>query len=147
MTLFDLRVLCLLWCIKYQNETAITRPIDQKGGDVAQLVQRRTGTPLAQVRFPSAAKDFSPRVAFQYRLFYGVCTPPCATVCINICAHVKNCEINVKVRWIMETLKHLICTIGWVVPFAAGFPRESNTNFPWEKSQWGNTAVNFYFFF
>ena len=31
-------------------------------GDVAQLSQRRTGTPLRQVRFPGAAKDFSPGV-------------------------------------------------------------------------------------
>ena len=30
------------------------------GGDVAQLVERRTGTPLAQVQFLSAARDFSP---------------------------------------------------------------------------------------
>ena len=34
-------------------------------GDVAQLVERRTGTPLRQVRFPCAARDFSPEVSFQ----------------------------------------------------------------------------------
>ena len=34
------------------------------GGDVAQLVERRTGTLLRQVRFPGAAKDFCPRVNF-----------------------------------------------------------------------------------
>ena len=38
------------------------------GGDVAQLAERRTGTPLRQVRFPGAARDFSPRVNFQSRL-------------------------------------------------------------------------------
>ena len=32
------------------------------GGDVAQLVERRTGTPPTQVRFPGAARDFSPRL-------------------------------------------------------------------------------------
>ena len=32
------------------------------GGDVAQLVERQTGTPLMQVQFPVAAKYFSPRV-------------------------------------------------------------------------------------
>ena len=31
-----------------------------RGGDVAQLVERRTGTPLTPVRFPGAARDFSP---------------------------------------------------------------------------------------
>ena len=33
--------------------------------DVAQLVEHWTGTPLTQVRFPGAARDFSPRVNFQ----------------------------------------------------------------------------------
>ena len=48
------------------------------GRDVAQLVQRRTGTPLRQVRFPGATRDFSPRASFEYRLSYGVRT---ALVC------------------------------------------------------------------
>ena len=52
-------------------------------GDVAQLVKCRTGTLLTQVRFPSAARDFSPKVNFQCRLSYGVRTPPCAIACIN----------------------------------------------------------------
>ena len=33
-------------------------------GDVAQLVKRRTGTPLGQVRFNGVAKDFSPESTF-----------------------------------------------------------------------------------
>ena len=37
---------------------------------VAQLVKRRTGTPLTQVRFPVAAGDFPPGVNFQCRLCY-----------------------------------------------------------------------------
>ena len=46
-----------------------------QGGDVAQLVEHRTGTSLTQVRFPGAARDFSPKVNFQCRLSYGVRTP------------------------------------------------------------------------
>ena len=48
------------------------------GGDVAQLVERRTGTPLTQVRFPATARDFPPKVNFQCRLSH-VCpyTPVC----------------------------------------------------------------------
>ena len=84
-------------------------------GDVAQLTERRTGTPLTQVRFPGPSRDFSPRVNFQCRLFwYGVSTPPCAVACINICAHVNDPLVHVRVRWIMETLKHPACTVGWV---------------------------------
>ena len=45
-------------------------------GDVAQLVERWTGTLLTQVQFPDAAVDFSPRVNFQCRLSYGVHTTP-----------------------------------------------------------------------
>ena len=86
----------------------------EKGGDVVQLVQRRTDTPLTQVRFPGAARDFSLRVIFQHRLFFGVRTPPCTIACIYICAHVKDPVVHVRVLWIMKTLKHPACTVGWV---------------------------------
>ena len=85
-----------------------------RDGDVAQLVEHRTGTLPTQVRFPCAARDFSPRVNFQCRLSQGVRTPPCAIACISICVHVKNHVVHARVRWIMETLKHLACTVGWV---------------------------------
>ena len=83
------------------------------GGDVAQLVSIETVTPLTPVRFPGAARDFSPRVNFQCRLSYSVWTTPCAVACINICAHVKDPVVLVRVRWIMKTLKHPACTVGW----------------------------------
>ena len=91
-------------------------------GDVAHYVERRTGTPLTPVRFPGAASDFSPRVNFQCRLSYGVCTPPCAVAYNNTCAHAKDPVVQVKVPWIMETLKHPACTVGWVAQL-----------FPWES--------------
>ena len=67
-----------------------------------------------QVRFPARARDFPPRVNFQCRLFHGVRTPPCAIACINICVHIKDPVVYVRFRWIMETLKHLACTVGWL---------------------------------
>ena len=82
------------------------------GRGVAQFVQRWTGTPLTQVRFPGAARDFSPRVHFQCRLSYGVRTHPCAY--INICTHIKDPVVHVRVQWIMEILKHPACTVGLV---------------------------------
>ena len=42
-------------------------------------------------------------------------TPPCAIACINICVHVKDPVVHVRVQWIMETLKHPARTVGWVV--------------------------------
>ena len=92
--------------------------------DVAQLVERRTGTPLTQVRFPGAAKVFSPRVNFQCRL-YDVGTSPCAIACISICAHVKDPVVHVRLLWITETLKtpSMHRRSGSVTrPVAAGFP-------------------------
>ena len=83
------------------------------GGDVAQLVEHRTGTPPTQVRFPGAVKDFSLRVNLQCRLSYCVRTPPHAIACIHICAHVKDPVVHVRVRWIMETLKYPACTLVW----------------------------------
>ena len=75
-----------------------------QGGDVAQLVEHRTGTSLTQVRFPGAARDFSPKVNFQCRLSYGVRTFPCAVARINIYAHVKDPVVHVRVRWLMDTM-------------------------------------------
>ena len=88
--------------------------VNSRNGATAQLVEHRTGTPLTQVRFPGAARDFFPRVNFHCRLFYGVCTPPCEIEYINICAYVKDPVVHVRLRWIMETLKHPACTVGWV---------------------------------
>ena len=85
-----------------------------RGGYVAQLIQRRTRTPLTQVRFPGAERDFSPRVNFQCRLCYGVPTSSCAIACIDICAHVRDPVVRVRVRWITETLRHSACTTGRV---------------------------------
>ena len=42
-------------------------------------------------------------------------TPPCAIACIySTRAHVKDPVVHVRVRWIMETLKHPACTVDWV---------------------------------
>ena len=39
---------------------------------------------------------------------------PCGIAYINICVHVKDPVVHVRARWIMETLKHSSCTLGWV---------------------------------
>ena len=57
-----------------------------RGGDVAQLVEHRTGTPPTQVRFPGAARDFSLRVNFRCRLSYGVRDTP---VCNQMYKHLS----------------------------------------------------------
>ena len=93
---------------------AVNQPWGCRDWDVAQMVEHRTGTSLMQVRSPSAARDFSPRVNFQCRFSYGVHTPPCAITCIYLCAHVKDPVVHVRVQWITETLEYSACTLGWV---------------------------------
>ena len=83
-------------------------------GDVVQLVEHRTGTPLTQYRLPGAARDFPPRVSCQCSLSHGIRTPPCAIACINICAHLKDLVVHVVVGWIIEALEHPACTVDWV---------------------------------
>ena len=64
-----------------------------------------------QVQCPSAASDFLPRDDVQCRLPFGVHTPSCAILCINICAHDKDPVVHVRVRWIMATQIYTACTI------------------------------------
>ena len=63
---------------------------------------------------PLCGKRFFIPVNFRCRLSYGVLTSPCADACINICVHVKDHVVHARVRWIMKTLKHQACTVGWV---------------------------------
>ena len=115
-----------------------------ESGDEPRLVERLTGTALTQVRYPGAANDFSPRLNFQCRLSHGVRTPPCAIACVNICAHVKDPVVHVRVRCIMETLKHPACTLGWVSRHCSSWlsPGKGDPNFPWKKSHWDKTVIN-----
>ena len=62
-------------------------------------------------------------------------TPPCAIACISICVHVRDPVVHVSLRWIIRTLTHPTCTVGLVARPAAGFPGESNPNFPVGKIQ------------
>ena len=51
--------------------------------------------------------------------------------------------VRVRVRWIVETLKHPACAVGWVARLCRSwfFPGESNPNFPGEKTPCDDTVV------
>ena len=83
-------------------------------GDVAQLEAHRTSTSPMQVRFPGTGNGFVSQSQLSVILFYGVRTSPCAIARLYICAHVEDPVVHVRVRWIMGTLKHPACTVGWV---------------------------------
>ena len=128
---------------KRNKQKKRTRVPHTLGWNGAQPAERRIGTPLTQVRFHGAARDISPRVNFQCRLSYSVRKSPCAIAYVNTCAHIKDPVFQVRVRRIMETLKHSACTVGWVslaTLLQLAFPGESNPTFSWEMSQWHNTA-------
>ena len=101
-----------------QSTTCNTSPSQTElgvgGWDVVHLVERRTGSPLTQVQFPGAARDFLSPDSTCSADSLSVLKPTCAIACINICAHVKDPAVRVRVRWIMETLKHPAYTVGWI---------------------------------
>ena len=67
---------------------------------------------------PRCGKGFFPPSQLSVQTLLHVSLhPPCAIACINICSHVKDRVVHVRVRWIMETLKHLACSLGWVARF------------------------------
>ena len=115
---------------------------------LAQLVERRTVTPRRQVRFPIAARDFFPRVNFQCRLSYGVLTPPCAianTTSVRTLKILQSIQSSVEYENTKAPSMHR--RLGSTTLSQLAFRGESNPNFPWEKSEWENTVVNFFFFF
>ena len=67
------------------------------GWDIAQLVEHQTVTLLMQVQFPGTARDFLSGVNSLCRLSFGVCTLLCAIACTNICPHVKDVVVHVRV--------------------------------------------------
>ena len=110
-------------------------------GDVAQLVRAWDCHATDAGLIPRCSKGFFSQCRLSMQTLTCVYIPLCAIACINTCAHIKDPEVPVRVRWIMETLKHLACTVGWVAwLWLLAFPRESNLNFPWEKSHWDNTV-------
>ena len=110
----NLKVRITYFFFKSGNSKCISNSLNVWGRDAAQLLQCQTGTLLMQVRFPGAARDFSPRVNFQCRLSYDVHTPTCVITYINICAHIKDPVVHVRVWLIMETKKHPVCTVDQV---------------------------------
>ena len=75
-----------------------------------------TGTPPTQLPLPVAARDFSPSQLSVQTLMVSV-QAPCAIAYIYILAHVKDPVVHVRFRWILGTLKHPACAVGWVARF------------------------------
>ena len=111
--------------------------------DVAQLVERRTGTPLRQVRFPGAARDFSSRVNLSMQtLFRCPYTPVSNRMHLHLCARERSrspCQSSVDYGNIKTPSMHPM--LGSATLLQLAFPGEGNPNFPREKCNWENTVV------
>ena len=77
--------------------SSVGRALDRHGADAGSI--------------PRCGKGFFSPSQLSVLTLHGVRTPPCAIACIYICAHVKDLVVYVRVRWIMETLKHPACTV------------------------------------
>ena len=79
---------------------------------------------------PRCGKGFFSQSQLSVQTLLHVRTPPCAIAFINICAHVRDSVVHVRVQWIMEALKHPECTVGWVARLCGGgFPRGQQPEF------------------
>ena len=88
---------------KILAETELHVHLDQQVGDVAQLVRAsdRHAADAGSIPWVRQGIFFS-ESTFSADSF-GVRTPPCATICINICAHVKDPVLHVRVLRIKAT--------------------------------------------
>ena len=85
------------------------------GGDVAQLLEHRTGTPLVQVQFPGAARDFFPQSQLSAQtLSWCPYSPVCSCMHENLCARERSCSVCHS-SMDYETPKQPLFNAGWVV--------------------------------
>ena len=67
------------------------------------------------VSIPRCGKGFFSQSQLSVQtLLKGVRMPARAIACIYICVHVKDPVLHARVRWIIETVKHPACPVGWV---------------------------------
>ena len=79
--------------------------------DVAQLVRAADRHAADAGSIPRCGKEFFSQSTFSANSLTCVRTPTCAITCTNICAHIKDPLVYVRVWWIMETLKHPARTV------------------------------------
>ena len=114
------------------------------GGDVAQLVRASDHHAADKGSIPWCCKGFFfPGSIFSADSFTCVRTPLCAIACINIGVHVKDPVVHVRLRWIMETLTHSECTVGWGARLCRSWlspGKKTTTEFPMGEIQMGQCS-------
>ena len=115
-----------------------------RGGDVAQLAEHRIDSPLTQVRFPGAARDFFSKSHLSVQALERCpYTPVCNRMHLHLCARYRFCnpsQNSVDYRTTKTPSMHR--RLG-----RATFPSDGNPINPWEKFHWDNTVINRCVFF
>ena len=130
-----LKLIPILLSIQIIKLTALTLTFEIHG-DVAQLVRASDRHAADAGSIPRCGKgSYSQSQLSVQTLLRCPYTPACAIACIYICAHVKDPVVHVRVRWIMESLKHAACSVGWVAQLYRSWLSlwKNNPNFQWEK--------------
>ena len=130
------------------NITVILRklkktPLHRGVVDVAQSVRASDRHTADAGSIPRCGKGFFARSPLSVQTLLRVSLHPCAITCIDICAHVKDPVVHVKVRWIMETLKHPARTVGWVARLCRSWlSRGRQPEFPMGEIPVGQYSCN-----
>ena len=111
-------------------------------GDAVQRVELWTVASLMQVQFPGMGGDFPPSQLSVQTLLRSVVHPQVQLHALTAVLVLEDRVVHVRVPWIMKTIKHPACTMGWVVQLSQlAFPGESKLNYLQEESKWDNTDV------
>ena len=98
---------------------------------MAQLVRASDRHAADAGSIPRRGKGFFSQSQLSVQTLLRVRTTACAIACINICAHVKDPVVPVRVRWIMETLKtpSMRRRLGTTTLSQLASPEENEPNF------------------
>ena len=92
---------------------------------------------------PQCGKGFFSQSQLSVQTLLRCPYTPCAIACINICVHVKDPVLHVRVRWMHGNTKtpSMHSRFGSTTLSQLASPGESNPNFPWEEFYWDHTVV------
>ena len=125
------------FCCSQSNERSLVATV-YRGGDVAPLVRASDRQAADAGSIPWCCMGFFSQSQLSVQTLLHVSVhPPCENACVNICAHVKDTVVHVRIWWIVETLKtsSMHSRLGSATLLQLAFPGESNVQpeFPMEE--------------
>ena len=91
---------------------------------------------------------FSQKLSVQTILRCAFTPPVCNRIYQRLCARWRSCNpYQSSLNYADTKTSSMHRRLGSATLLRLAFPRESDPNLPWEKSQWHNTVVDFFGFF